>query len=543
MNRVLPCNWVSFANSPRRAQIALGAVAMIILCGATIVPRVLAAPSTAKELTNSIGMKLTLIPAGEFTMGASADDVAEQQQTKERNRKQTKKKQAEPDDDETPDELTGTAALIASQSPPHRVTISKPFHLGTHEVTQSEFQAVMGFNPSSHATTGSHPRPVKGIDTKRHPVENVTWDDAAEFCRQLSSLPAEVSAGRTYRLPTEAEWEYAYRAGTTTPYYWGERTDDMRDELVTKKEEGKIRKAPQPVGMHKPNPWGLYDMAGNVREWCGDWYGAKTYERTAARDPTGPANGDERVVRGANVVWQVMSLRSSYRFKEAPATSHCFRGFRVVCESRSTVAPESAPPTLAQLDADLRKHGLQRQGTFFVLPEEAEFTRFVSTLERMRAACFVAAREVSDAQARLKQADSAKAATLVNRADARTSINYSDTWRERWLSIRARNAAHDQLMAINLSRSGIETWLADAQADYDSAVKRFAEQCRTLRENYAQLQAKQSQISQNSALQTVLAAANSGGKAAYHLGPAPALTAAVKKLAHEESMLQQLGKQ
>jgi formylglycine-generating enzyme required for sulfatase activity len=160
----------------------------------------------------------------------------------------------------------------------HRVTLTQSFYMGTHEVTQAQYRAIMGTNPS-------------GFRGDNLPAERVSWEDAAEFCLRLPE-----KTGRTVRLPTEAEWEYACRAGTTTPfntgstistdqanYHGGDRNEVYWDETV-------------PVGWYPPNAWGLYDMHGNVLEWCSDWHGG--YDIGNSVDPQGAATGMYRVVRG-----------------------------------------------------------------------------------------------------------------------------------------------------------------------------------------------------------------------------------------------------
>src|SRR5262249_39654904 len=175
----------------------------------------------------------------------------------------------------------------------HEVEITKPFYLGTFEVTQEQFEKVMGRNPSLFSATGSRKKDVKGLETKTFPVEDVEWAEAVEFCKKLSELPEEVKAGRKYRLPTEAEWEYACRAGTTTPFAFGNNLT-----LDQANFDGRFENAgPQPakwlgrpsaVGSYKPNAWGLYDMHGNVWEWCQDWYQPDYYTKSPKQDPPGP---------------------------------------------------------------------------------------------------------------------------------------------------------------------------------------------------------------------------------------------------------------
>ena len=126
-------------------------------------------------------------------------------------------------------------------------------------------------------------------------METVTWQEAKEFCRRLSALPAERAAGRVYRLPSEAEWEYACRAGTATRWHSGDDLSALADAAWLKENSGGIT---HPVGEKKPNAWGLCDMHGNVRQWCADWFGADAYKQSFPSDPTGPLSGAYRVLRG-----------------------------------------------------------------------------------------------------------------------------------------------------------------------------------------------------------------------------------------------------
>ena len=192
-------------------------------------------------VTNSIGMHLVLIPAGEFLMGSPQSDKGARK-------------------DETPQ---------------HRVRITRPFYLGIHEVTQEQYERVMGVNPSH----------FKGEESQR-PVEQVSWDDAVQFCSKLSELPGEKSAGRTYRLPTEAEWEYACRAGSTSKYCHGDDEARIDDYAWYRPNSDDTT---HPVGQKKANAWGLYDMHGNVWEWCQDWYDA--YPSSRGEGSTGTRYG------------------------------------------------------------------------------------------------------------------------------------------------------------------------------------------------------------------------------------------------------------
>ena len=193
--------------------------------------------------------------------------------------------------------------------------MTKAFELGVYEVTQEQYEAVMGENPSR----------FKGA---QNPVEKVSWDDAVEFCRQLSALPAEKASGYVYRLPTEAEWEYACRAGTTTVYSFGDSDSELGDYAWYDKNSGKTT---HPVGGRKPNAWGLYDMHGNVWEWCQDRYG--DLPSGSVTDPLGASSGSDRVYRGGS--WSNFSgiCRSAFRIRFTPVNRNLTSGFRVLRSS------------------------------------------------------------------------------------------------------------------------------------------------------------------------------------------------------------------
>jgi formylglycine-generating enzyme required for sulfatase activity len=205
----------------------------------------------------------------------------------------------------SPDSEQGRAS---NEGPQHEVTISKPFYMGATEVTQAQYEAVMGTNPSK----------IKG---PTNPVVSVSWEDAGEFCRKLSE-----KTGKTVRLPTEAEWEYACRAGTKTRFSFGDSDIALGDYAWCGRNSG--GKA-HPVGRKKPNAWGLYDMHGNVWEWCVDWYGS--YSSGASTDPQGAGSGGTRVARGG--AWDFDDsgvFRCAYRFSRdfAPTARSYYRGFR-----------------------------------------------------------------------------------------------------------------------------------------------------------------------------------------------------------------------
>ncbi len=259
-----------------------------------------------REIVNSLGMKFVLIPAGSFTMGA--DDPPEIVQR----------------------DFPEIHVAFENEYPPHQVTISTPFYLSIYEVTQAEFERVMGVNPSYHSATGTGKDKVAGTDTDRFPVERVNWFDAVEFCRVLSNLPEERAVQAVYRLPTEAEWEYACRAGSQGRYSFPE---DQLDRYVW--HQGNAAGVPHPVGELLPNGWGLYDMQGNVWEWTADWFVKDFYLDSPAVDPrpTTPYR-DLRTLRGGCYQNhpQKGSLRASYReWRPEPwPTSHT--GFRIVCD-------------------------------------------------------------------------------------------------------------------------------------------------------------------------------------------------------------------
>ena len=239
------------------------------------------------EITNSIGMKLKLIPAGEFMMGSG----------------------------KSPQELVRLLGMredatkwFTDEQPQHRVRITKPFYLGVYEVTQAEYEKVMGEDPSN----------FKGPS---HPVEQVSWNDAVEFCKRLSA-----KEGKTYRLPTEAEWEYACRAGSTTLYSFGDDPASLGQHAWHRgNSHGVARRA----GQKKPNTWGLHDMHGNVWEWCADWWAEDYYAVSPTDDPPGPETTTYRVIRGG-CWWDGARLcRAACRSRYVPRDRIVCLGFRV----------------------------------------------------------------------------------------------------------------------------------------------------------------------------------------------------------------------
>lgn len=246
--------------------------------------------STPKAVTNSLGMDLVLIPAGEFEMGI-------------------------------PDRGFGTAP---DEAPPHLVQITNSFFLGRQEVTQQQYEAVLGQNPSFHSTTTT-----SVTTTANFPVEQVSWHDAQAFCKALSALEAEQRAGRRYRLPTEAEWEYACRAGNREPYILPSSRSEAQE---TGDMAGVMPAAPvREVGRFPVNAFGLHDMRGNVWEWCSDWFDRDYYARSPAADPQGPASGFIKVVRGGDWIYVGEACMINYAVIP-PWKSSPFIGFRVICD-------------------------------------------------------------------------------------------------------------------------------------------------------------------------------------------------------------------
>ena len=226
---------------------------------------------------------------------------------------------------------------LLSEEPQHPVRITKAFWLGVTEVTQEEYRRAMNSNPSK----------FQG-DPKR-PVEQVSWDDAVEFCRKLSELPAEKAAKRRYRLPTEAQWEYACRAGSTGPWSFSSLPAGEGEKLLGEYAWFRANAGGQthPVAQKRPNAWGLYDMYGNVWEWCQDWFGRDYYAKLSVDDPTGPATGSSRINRGGGLDLFAGFCRSANR---GNATGRVWNmGFRVclvLAEDTRSRTPEKAPETV-----------------------------------------------------------------------------------------------------------------------------------------------------------------------------------------------------
>ncbi len=251
------------------------------------------------RVVNSIGMEFIRIPAGEFMMGL-------------------------PNEENT--------AAYPEEAPAHPVRITRPFLLGVHEVTQDQFQKVMGYNPSWHAPNGEGSHEIVSEDTARHPVENVTWYESVEFCTKLAGLSEETAAGRRYRLPTEAEWEYAARAGRTSPYPFTNAWLEGDQTGIISGKAWKKEIPIEPVGSYPANDFGVHDMCGSVFEWTNDWFGLDYYRRSPRDDPQGPETGYLRVMRGW--YWLFTGPACVSNMSPPPWRKNPYVGFRVVCEPR-----------------------------------------------------------------------------------------------------------------------------------------------------------------------------------------------------------------
>ncbi len=308
-------------------------------------------PAPPRIIENSLGMKFVRVPAGEFLMGSDESPEALAQDYPQYERKRL--------------------ADLADEAPVHRVRITRPFYLGQHEVTVGQFRQFVaasgyipesiadgtggyGYNPAYDPAKSARGDAFEGRDPKyswrnpgfaqddTHPVLNVTWNDAVAMSQWLSK-----QEGHTYRLPSEAEWEYACRAGSRTRYPGGNnpqsllQTANIFDADAAKNwpawqayalpgHDGYAFTAP--VGSFKPNALGLYDMLGNAWEWTADWHDENYYARSPLNDPQGPADGTVRVRRGGS--WHTWALyaRCSYRNWNSPQTRYTLVGMRLLRE-------------------------------------------------------------------------------------------------------------------------------------------------------------------------------------------------------------------
>ena len=301
----------------------------------------------SQTITNSIGMKLKLIPAGEFMMGSTAAEI-----------EKTKKF-----------DTSLWESYSKAEVPLHRVRISRPFYLGVYEVTKSQFAtfiATSGYKTEAEFDgTGSYgwnaadsklEGPLKKYTWQNtgfkyeddHPVVNVSWNDSVAFCEWLSQ-----KEGATYRLPTEAEWEYACRAGTTTLFQHGDDPEGLANVGNTAdhstmgvwndgEKRDRIRASDgfvfsAPVGMYKANGFGIHDMHGNVWEWCSDWFRQDYYKSSPLSDPTGPVSGALRIQRGGSWYYPAGFIRSSARGMGKPTERYSLIGFRLAMDVPTSI--------------------------------------------------------------------------------------------------------------------------------------------------------------------------------------------------------------
>ena len=227
--------------------------------------------------TDATPLEMVLIPAGTFTMGSPSGEVGR-------------------DDREDPQ---------------HEVTITGAFYFGKYEVTQAQWESVMGSNPSYFS------------GKPNNPVEQVSWDDCESFIENLNGM----GLGK-FRLPTEAEWEYACRAGTTTRFYWGDDQSETQIGNYAWYTENNSLFGTKEVDLKEPNAWGLYDMGGNVYEWCQDWY--SSYSAMGQTDPGGPESGSNRVLRGGHWNYYARGCRSAHRNYDSPGYRYRYFGLRLL---------------------------------------------------------------------------------------------------------------------------------------------------------------------------------------------------------------------
>jgi formylglycine-generating enzyme required for sulfatase activity len=271
-------------------------------------------PQAPKEVINSIGMKLVLIPAGKFTMGSPKKEEERKAVPKGRKRHYSERQ--------------------------HKVEITRPFYMGVYTVTQAQFRKFKAKHVSYFSAQGDGKAKVDGLDTSHFPVESVTWEEARDFCEWLTEQDKKKGFNRLYRLPTEAEWEYACRAGAPSyhPFHFGDRLSSRQANFDGRFPYGGADKGPflertTTVGSYRPNAVGLYDMHGNVLQWCQDWYDSDYYKDSPLKDPKGPESGEYRVIRGGAFNLDGGSCRSASRGKSEPGSRIYPTGFRVVCSS------------------------------------------------------------------------------------------------------------------------------------------------------------------------------------------------------------------
>ena len=235
----------------------------------------------SKNFTNSIKMEFSLIPPGEFVMGALPTDK-------------------DANDDE---------------SPIHKVRITKSFYISKFLTTQGNWKSIMNNNPSFFKKLGDD-----------NPIERVSWYLIQDFIKRLNEKE-KLKPKEGYRLPTEAEWEYVCKAGSSTKYYHSNKSDLLEEYAWFSYTSNR---STQVVGTKKPNAFGIYDMLGNVREWCHDWYDPKYYQKSPVNDPQGPAKGEFKTMRGGSWYCVPRLTRTTQRYHHIPSSKSFLIGFRLV---------------------------------------------------------------------------------------------------------------------------------------------------------------------------------------------------------------------
>jgi formylglycine-generating enzyme required for sulfatase activity len=330
------------------------------------------------EYENSIGMRFVFIPPGEFTMGTSALEIARLLEVLPAEKFQLR---------------------LPAEGPEHRVRITKPLFLGMHEVTQEQYARVMFANPSSFSEKGEYSLGVASQDTRRFPVDSVSWNNATTFCNRLNAmerLPSRYQMDGSnfrsldaigYRLPTEAQWEFACRAGTVESYFFGNDPARLEDFAWLGNNAGGQTHA---VGTKSPNPFGLHDLYGNVWEWCEDWFSPVYYSVSATENPQGPELATAtRAARGSHWGCDHVVTRTAYRQHHAPTFRDRFSGFRVAltveavkhnlatpaAASKADFASVDAPPpAIAPFDARQAEVHQETWARYLGLPVEYENT-------------------------------------------------------------------------------------------------------------------------------------------------------------------------
>lgn len=289
-----------------------------------LVPNGIQIKARGTSKSKTLGAEFSLIHAGEFRMGSPGEEPYRRV-------------------DETE----------------HRVKLTKHWYMGVHETTQEDYEKIMGVNPSYFSKAGAGNAKVAGLVTARYPVEMTSWFDAVEFCNRLSvkdgfelyykltdakkqgssisEATVAILGGNGYRLPSEAEWEFACRAGTVTPFHYGKESSEHTSNVKALLDTGGYGASPKwkelgrtaKVGSYPANKWGLFDMHGNVAEWCEDWYDKGYYTVSPRENPRGPEMGSHRAIRGGSWLVNDAICRSACRFSHLPSETTSYSGFRI----------------------------------------------------------------------------------------------------------------------------------------------------------------------------------------------------------------------